>query len=438
MRCIMKLNNCYVLLYLFAVPLFAQEIITCLDSECHDSFMKKENIHPIIEDGCETCHDQNFQNHPDRDGKEFKLNDDVGSLCFECHDAPDETQLQHAAFTNGECTSCHSPHSSDNISLLKTESLGELCSQCHDLGMQSIKVQHGPVAIGQCQVCHAPHQSTNQMLLRESAQQLCFGCHTEKQTILDHQTVHPAYEDGCLDCHNPHGSEYEFLISENVPELCLNCHDDFSGEFQTAKTVHKIINKDKSCISCHFPHTSQTNALLIKEGKDLCFACHNQKYKSEERTLKNIYDIVTDSKYKHEAVENGNCLNCHFSHSSGNHYLLNSEFPFGSYAQNLEPYSFNQCFQCHSGSALTEEMTLTATNFRDGEVNMHYLHISKNKGRNCTLCHNVHGAKNPHLIAKTVQFGKWPMPINYKQSENGGSCAPGCHRSLAYNRVKDD
>jgi hypothetical protein len=28
------------------------------------------------------------------------------------------------------------------------------------------------------------------------------------------------------------------------------------------------------------------------------------------------------------------------------------------------------------------------------------------------------------------------MPINYKQTETGGSCAPGCHGTLGYDRDK--
>ncbi|MEN8191399.1 MAG: cytochrome c3 family protein [Bacteroidota bacterium] len=426
-----------VLLFLITVTLNAQETQSCLTLGCHDSFTKAENIHPVIEDDCETCHDQNYKGHPNRSGKEFKLNDEIGSLCFECHDTPGENLVHHKAFSGGECTSCHSPHSSDNYSLLKAENVGELCAECHKLDVTNHTVKHGPVAIGQCQVCHDPHQSANQMLLREDPQQLCFGCHTEKQEMLNHSTVHAAYDEGCLDCHNPHGSENEYLVTDKIPNLCLECHDDMGTEFQNAKTVHNIINQEKSCISCHLPHTSQTGSLLVKEGKDLCFTCHDKKYKNEKRTLKNIHKIVTNSKYKHDAVSTGDCLNCHFSHSSSNNYLLNSEFPFGSYAKNIEPYSFNQCFQCHDGSALTQAKTLTATNFRDGDVNMHYLHISQNKGRNCTLCHNVHGSQKPHLIAKTVQFGKWAMPVNYKVIENGGSCAPGCHGTLKYVRSND-
>ena len=62
---------------------------------------------------------------------------------------------------------------------------------------------------------------------------------------------------------------------------------------------------------------------------------------------------------------------------------------------------------------------------------------SKNdKGRNCNLCHNVHGATNQHLIENKAWFGNWEMPINYKAFENGGSCAPGCHEEKKYIRYE--
>ncbi len=429
-----------ILLFVFIASslTIAQNSDDCLSSGCHGTFMKADNIHPIIKDGCETCHDQSYENHPKRDGNEFKLNDEVGTLCFECHDGPDEKLMSHSVFAEGECTSFLSPHSSDNPSLLKSENIGELCAECHDVDNQENLVKHGPAVSGQCPICHEPHQSANASLLKVESPQLCFNCHTDKQDLLKLTTVHSAYDGSCADCHTPHSSQNESLVKKETSILCLECHEDLGLEIKTAKTVHKIINQGKSCISCHLPHASETASLLVKEGKELCYSCHNKEYKSEERTLNNIYEIVTESKYAHEAVASGECTNCHFSHSSNNFYLLNASFPFGSYAEGVHPENFSQCFQCHDSEALTLEKTTTATNFRDGNINMHYLHISKNKGRNCILCHNSHGANKQHLIAKTVKFGTWQMPLNYKVIENGGSCAPGCHSKLKYDRAKDE
>ncbi|MCF6270183.1 MAG: hypothetical protein L3J41_10755 [Melioribacteraceae bacterium] len=426
------------ILLTITISLNAQNELNCLSSGCHDSYMKAENIHLAIEDGCDSCHDQNFENHPKRVGNEFELTSDLNTLCFDCHDEPDEKLMQHEAFAGGDCVTCHSPHSSDNISLLKSEDVGELCADCHDIDNEENMIKHGPVVAGQCNACHEPHQSAFANLLKEESPQLCFNCHTDNKKMLNLPTVHAAYEGSCLDCHAPHNSKYKFLVKDEIPNLCYDCHDDMGSEIDTAMVVHKIINQDKSCISCHLPHASETSTLLVKEGKELCFTCHNKEYKSEDRTLKNIYKIVTKSKVQHEAVESGECIDCHFSHASNNYYLLNAKFPFGSYSGGADPDNFSLCFECHDSDALRLEKTTTATNFRDGDENLHYLHISKNKGRNCTLCHSVHGSNQPHIIAKTVPFGKWQMPLKYKEIENGGSCAPGCHALYKYDREKDN
>ena len=427
-----------ILLVAFTISSNAQNEQNCLSSGCHDSFMQAENIHPVIEDGCETCHDQSFQNHPERDGNEFELTDDLSTLCFDCHDGPDEKLMQHEAFAGGDCVACHSPHSSDNLALLKSEDIGELCADCHDIDNEENMVKHGPAVAGQCNACHESHQSAYPNLVRELSPQLCYNCHEDKAELLNMPTVHAAYDGSCTDCHNPHSSKGEFLVKDEMPNLCLDCHDTMGSEIETAKTVHKIINQDKSCISCHLPHASETEFLLVTEGKELCFTCHDKKYKSKERTLKDVHKIVSKSKFKHEAVATNNCTECHFTHSSNNFFLLNEEFPFSSYAEGADPTHFQLCFDCHDSDALTMEKTTTATNFRDGDVNMHYLHISKNKGRNCILCHSVHGSNKPHLIAKTVPFGKWQMPLKFKEIENGGSCAPGCHALYKYDREKDN
>ena len=31
------------------------------------------------------------------------------------------------------------------------------------------------------------------------------------------------------------------------------------------------------------------------------------------------------------------------------------------------------------------------------------------------------------LIADSVAFGSWKLPLKFVKTESGGSCAPGCH-----------
>ena len=53
------------------------------------------------------------------------------------------------------------------------------------------------------------------------------------------------------------------------------------------------------------------------------------------------------------------------------------------------------------------------TSFRDGDVNLHYLHVNKAKrGRTCRACHSTHASKHNVIIRDSVPFGRWELPIN--------------------------
>jgi hypothetical protein len=81
------------------------------------------------------------------------------------------------------------------------------------------------------------------------------------------------------------------------------------------------------------------------------------------------------------------------------------------------------------------EKTATLTSFRNGDRNLHYLHVNrKDKGRTCSTCHEMHGSNLPGQMAESVPFGQWTLPINYVKQSNGGSCGPGCHVHQSYDR----
>jgi predicted CXXCH cytochrome family protein len=76
------------------------------------------------------------------------------------------------------------------------------------------------------------------------------------------------------------------------------------------------------------------------------------------------------------------------------------------------------------------------TNFRNGDKNLHFVHVNQAKGRTCRACHEVHASKRPFHIREAVPFGDsgWELEINYQRSQDGGSCSPGCHKTRAYSR----
>ncbi len=81
-----KLTCMFILSFLFLnySSIYSQsndETSNCTSAGCHESFIKKSFVHPAMEDGCETCHEQQNNNHPDKNGNEFELVDTGSDLC---------------------------------------------------------------------------------------------------------------------------------------------------------------------------------------------------------------------------------------------------------------------------------------------------------------------------------------------------------------------
>jgi predicted CXXCH cytochrome family protein len=136
----------------------------------------------------------------------------------------------------------------------------------------------------------------------------------------------------------------------------------------------------------------------------------------------------------HGPIQSGTCTPCHDPHGSQEVKLLIKEFPADIYVPYTEK-EFELCFSCHNRDLLRFPDTSFATGFRDGEKNLHYIHVNKKeKGRNCKICHNVHGSDNLKLIADKASFGKWELPLKFVKTDTGGACSPGCHKTYNYDR----
>src|SRR5581483_6636667 len=63
------------------------------------------------------------------------------------------------------------------------------------------------------------------------------------------------------------------------------------------------------------------------------------------------------------------------------------------------------------------------------------VHVNKqDRGRSCYACHNTHASSHDLHVRDSVPYGNWQMPINFNKTQSGGSCAPGCHKELHYDR----
>lgn len=210
-------------------------------------------------------------------------------------------------------------------------------------------------------------------------------------------------------------------FSAFAQDTCLTseCHGD--GKWKV--TLHP---EEIECQDCHeqlveiHPEKRVQNFKLI--NNNICNECH---------------DDIADNKLNHKPIEEGKCLSCHSPHGVLSQKYLVKKYtanPFVNYTKD----SYQLCFSCHARDLLRFPDTSFSTGFRDGEKNLHYLHVNKEKrGRNCILCHGVHGSELPKLIAHKVPFGTWKLPLHFEKTATGGSCTPGCHKTESYNREKD-
>lgn len=424
-----KLVFLSVVLIMIIVKAVGQEK-TCID--CHDNLMNKKVVHPVAEESCDYCHELTGDKHPTRNKKDFSMTDKLPDLCFMCHEIPDGKHT-HVPFEEGECTMCHSPHSTDNEKLLVSAPTSNLCFECHFNVFPDDDFLHRPVAEGNCQGCHDPHRSDQKHLLKLQLPYLCFKCHEETGSELKASHVHPPFEDDCQNCHGNHNSKERKLLVSKTPDLCFDCHDDIKKDIESKSVPHKALYLKNNCANCHSPHGSEQESLLIDNETNVCLSCHRKTIKTDDRTIRSMQDVLTKSKVIHGAIEVGGCSSCHFPHAADMTRLLNDNFTFETYVE-AKPENFTICFNCHDQEMIEKEKTTDATNFRNRDQNLHFLHVNGAKGRNCIDCHDVHGSVQDHLIAPKVSFGSWEMPINYQVTPNGGSCASGCHAKLSYER----
>jgi predicted CXXCH cytochrome family protein len=261
----------------------------------------------------------------------------------------------------------------------------------------------------------------------------CRECHSD---LVEHDVMHAPAEDACDNCHQSTGESHPadgakgFTLTDRLPELCFYCHE----EYVPADHIHAPVARGE-CLSCHDVHGSSEPMILIAPEQVLCLRCHNREYRSDSLITENIGILVKGRSTAHTAITDMGCRTCHQPHTSGYHSLLVDVYPRDRYVA-ANTGNFELCFLCHDTGIIDEEETDWATNFRNGTRNLHQLHIRGEKGRNCNLCHNIHGSEQKYLISERVTFGSWEMRMNFIPEDDGGSCLPGCHDYQDYARSR--
>ncbi|RME41449.1 MAG: cytochrome C [Planctomycetota bacterium] len=401
----------------------------CTDAGCHASLTRAPVVHGVLQTGgCDACHETT-----DEEKHTFRLSEEGADLCYECHDEF-EGKTIHGPVSTGDCLACHDAHSSRFPKLLLNANEAELCMECHDDLLDDADVVHGPVAAGECLTCHQPHASDHDRLLNAEQPALCLDCHDDLAEQLEEGgTVHAPVQQECTACHRPHGSAHQRLLAQKAPDLCLDCHDDLADRIDDAKYVHGALKLKRSCVACHRPHRSDRPSLLVRKTMDLCLDCHRRGGAGGSEKLTDMTALLREKPTHHGPVRDGECALCHDPHASSHIRILKEAFPATLYASYDED-AYALCFTCHDPELVEEETTEEATGFRDGERNFHFVHVDRSKGRTCRFCHEPHAAGGDRLIRESIPFGRWRLPIGFKPTATGGSCAPGCHAPKRYDR----
>jgi predicted CXXCH cytochrome family protein len=171
--------------------------------------------------------------------------------CSSCHGDKTSGRVVHSAMAMG-CAVCHQVVADGNtLSVRLTMPKEQICFACH--GESGDEYLHPPYAQGQCVSCHDPHSSNFPMHLRAEVNTLCLGCHAPQGLAGD--TVQRVGNQPPRPGSDPHGSKLD-------PVLQAIHHS--SGRFLARMSVLQNGPQPVTCMSCHQPHSSQDSKLLRK------------------------------------------------------------------------------------------------------------------------------------------------------------------------------
>lgn len=400
---------------------------TCVTAECHASLGKAKFAHgPMNMGQCEPCHIKVNNRH------EFKPIGDTKSLCLLCHQTEAAKKVVHKPFAL-DCSLCHNPHGGDNRYFVKGGTGSQGCLLCHSDVTKGFPFMHGPVAQGECLACHSPHQSDQAKLLTDPQPKLCLSCHTDFSAQMEGAvSIHKPAQLNCAGCHGAHGGKTKYFLPAEGRALCEKCHSELLSNMDKFKYPHQAMSEGKACQACHQPHASKQEKLLIGKNEELCLSCHDKAIQGKSRTIPSIGEQIKNAKFLHGPLRQQNCIACHAAHGSNFPKILDKAFPAAFYTP-YEDKAYDLCFNCHDKKMVLEARS-SNTGFRNGDLNLHFLHVNREKGRSCRACHHEHASDQPKHIRDAVPFGRWTMHTTYTKTETGGGCTTGCHLPYKYDR----
>ncbi len=332
--------------------------------------------------------------------------------------------------------SCHRPHLPSRRAKLTRKASHTMCASCHRKEVKKIRAlaHKHPRVQTRCSSCHRPHKSRHPKLLRRQKKNLCLHCHKDRRRNPKHLvSFHKPVGQDCGKCHKSHGSNHPGLLTKPAQQQCMSCHKKVMTTHKATRSAHT----SSACLKCHQPHRSRHPKLQRKSQVKLCLTCHNRSIRTQNgRVIKDIKAWLQQP-HVHKPVREGKCSQCHQPHQSKQQMLLKYPLSFSFYVP-FAKKSYKSCFKCHSPKMVTKKQTRKHTRFRNGALNLHFVHVNKaRRGRNCLVCHDTHASRQPALIRSTVPYAKgaWKLPIRFTKQTNGGTCTSGCHKPKSYQRT---
>ncbi|NTW15893.1 MAG: cytochrome C [Syntrophaceae bacterium] len=382
----------------------------------------------------------------------FKLKPGAqGKVCLTCHASFSEkmkSAFVHTPLKQGECTGCHSPHTSSHGKMLAVDP-NKICFSCHAAMVSGkAKSSHKVVAEGGCIKCHDPHAAANKFNLKLAGEKLCLECHKELgEAIGKAKRKHKPVTSGCLTCHDPHESTTALhLLKKDVPGLCKGCHQTDKPFFVKVHQNYPVANSQ--CTSCHNTHGSSKSSLLYDTvhapvANRVCNQCHNEPTSPTPlKTKKTGFELCRGCHYQMvnatfsmnrihwPIVDQRGCMNCHSPHASKGKGLLNqtsmTKLCGNCHKDTItrqekavskhNPVEAGMCDSCHSPHAsntvllLNQPVIELCSNCHD--FSKHTSHPigekavdprNKNLSIDCLSCHRSHGSDQKRLAH--FQFG---------------------------------
>ncbi len=222
---------------------------------------------------CTDCHGESDKHRlhkgsdkPPKVDRSFRKNTGTpaevrNGACLTCHQGGKRMQWQASQHASGDvgCNSCHQMHSKKDKVRDKLAQ-ADVCYTCHkEQRAQVSRPSHHPIPEGKvtCSDCHNSHGSTGpKMLVKDSVNQTCYECHTEKRGPFLHN--HQPVTEDCGICHNPHGTTAANLLKQRQPLLCQNCHNVATHRTQLVqqlpgRSTSREVNASmgSGCLNCH-------------------------------------------------------------------------------------------------------------------------------------------------------------------------------------------